>query len=86
MIEDHYDARRYLNKFLDLDPNYVPTTPGKIFLRSIIDHSYIGELVKTTPLEIDSDTITMKLFRKESGYFQYTISHKRLDYISFQVI
>jgi hypothetical protein len=86
MIEDHYDARRYLDNILYLDANYVPTILGEIFLFSNVDHSYIGKLVKTTPLDIDRDTTTMKLFRKESGYFQYTISHKRLDYISFQVI
>ena len=86
MIKDQYDARRYLDNILDLDANYVPTLPNQIYLLSIFDRSLIGELVKNEPLEIDGNTITMKLFRTGSGYFQYTISYKRLDYISFQVI
>jgi len=86
MIKDQYDARRYLDNILDLDANYIPTLSNQIYLLSTFDRSLIGELVKNEPLEIDGDTITMKLFRTRSGYFQYTISHKRLEYIYFQVI
>jgi hypothetical protein len=80
------ESRRYLDNILDLDANYVPTLPNRIYLLSTFDNSLIGELVKNESLEIDNDIITMKLFRKRAGYFQYTISHKQLDYIYFQVI
>jgi hypothetical protein len=83
---DQYDARRYLNEFLNLDPNYITTTPGKILLLSKFDNAFIGELIKTTPLDIYEHTISMTLVRPGFGRVQYMISHKQLDHIYFQVI
>jgi len=77
---------QYIDKFLNLDANYIPTTPGKILLLSKLDNAFIGELIKTAPLHIDEHTITIKLIRPAFGRIQYTISHKQLDHIYFQVI
>ena len=86
MIMDQYDARRYLNEFLNLNAHYVPTTPGKILLLSKFDNALIGELNRTEPIDIDTYSIRMKLIRTGSGHFQYILSHKRLEDIYFQVI